>query len=241
MRKPKKPKLPITRLMTNNMKNMRALRKIIVIITLFATLVPALFSCDRKYDEAEVISAAETLIKKSALIEDILFGEGFSTDMMDTNIGYKKVEPASIKQYSEKLGESFSDLAGFRAVISKVYTAGYANDIFSGVLYGTIDSHTRYYQDGDYIMADTTFERRKVDSITYHYSTLKVEDVNGEKITVSIDITITTKDGKSQNRNIEVDMLEEASGWKLDTPTFAVYNENYNDYKDLEDELNKKK
>ncbi len=222
------------------MSNMKALKRILALLLMTALIVPALFSCDRKYDEAEVKAAAERLIKKSALIEDILFGEGFSVDMMDTGIGYKKVEPASIEQYSEKLGESFSDLSGFRAVISKVYTAGYAGDIFSGVLYGTVDSNTRYYQDGEYIMADTTFKRKKTDSITYHYQSLKVADVNGEKITVSIDITITRQDGKSQNRNIEIDMIEEASGWKLDTPTFAVYNEKYESYKELEGELNKK-
>ncbi len=206
--------------------NMRALRKIIVMLTLAASLITAFAACDRKYDEKEVIAAAERLIKKSAVIEDVLFGEGFSVDMMDTGVGYKKVEESSIEYYSEKLGEDFKDLAGFKAVISKVYTAGYAGDIFSGVLYGTVDSNTRYYQDGDYIMADTTYRRRKVDTIEYHYETLTVADVNGEKITVALDITITNKDGKSQRKNIEVDLIEEASGWKLDTPTFAVYYEN---------------
>lgn len=228
-----------TRKKTRN-EAMRALKKILAAALIISCAIASLVSCNRKYDEDEVISAAGELIKKSAVLEDILFGEGFGIDLSDTNIGYKKADAASVKSYSDKLGISFTDINGLRSVISSVYTAGYANDIFSGVLYGNPNFKTRYYQDGDAIMVDTTYKKLKKDEITYHYETLKVSDVNGEKITVSLDITIKTSDGKSQNRNISVDMIEDASGWKIDTPTYAVYNENYDKYKDLENELNKK-
>ena len=69
-------------------------------------------------------------------------------------------------------------------------------------------------------------------------------DVNGEKITVSISITITkdagTSSEKTQKKTVEVDLIEDATGWKLDTPTFAVYNEDQDKIKELENELNKR-
>ncbi len=219
---------------------MRALNKIFAALAVLSCILTVFTSCNRKYDEDEVISAARELIRKSDILEDILFGEGFTVDYMDSGIGYKRADATSVKHYSDLLGVSFTDIDGLRSVISGVYTAGYAGDIFSGVLYGSPDSNTRYYQDGDDIMVYANYARTKKDEITYHYDTLKVSGVKGKKITVSLDITILTDGGKSQNRNISVDMIEEASGWKLDTPTYAVYNENYDKYKDLEDELNKR-
>ncbi len=232
-------KLPIPTVMKNNMK---AIGKILFVLVLFSALLTSFASCgDRKYDEGEVIAAADRLIRKSAVIEDILYGKGFDLSLSgDSGVGYKRVDPNSVKYYADLMGESFTDLAGLRAVISNVYTAGYASDIFSLVLSGSINTDTRYYQNGSDIMASQTYKQKKKDEIAYHYETLRVDGVDGEKITVAIDITITTKEGKSQRRTIKVDMLEEASGWRLDTSTFAVYNENYESYKDLENQLNKK-
>ncbi len=224
--------------------NMKAIVKIIFSVCLIVSLFASFISCDRKYDEAEVIAAANTLIRKSAVIEDILYGEGFSVlsdegENEQTN-GYQRVNPESIAYYASQMGETFTDIAGLKSVISKVYTAGYANDIFSGVLTGSSSSYTRYFQDGEYIMSSSSYVKRKTDTIVYDYNTLRVTDVDGEKITVSVDIVIINSQGQTQSKSIEIDMLEEASGWKLDTPTFAVYNANQDRYNQLENELNKK-
>ena len=218
---------------------MKAVKRVIALLLAAVTLLTALESCDRDYDEAEVKAAAASLIKKSDILETIIFGKGFDYHL--EGIGnYKEVNQSDVKNYADMLGESFTTLDGLKSVLSKVYTAGYKNDIISGVLSGDINGYTRYYQDGEKLMIYTNFKIRKTDEMEYHYDTLKVEDVNGEKITVSIDVTVTNSEGKSQKRKIEVDLLEETGGWRLDTPTYAVYSENYQDYKDLENELNRK-
>ena len=235
---------------------MRILKKSLVIFVLLSAVFTSFVSCDRDYDENEVVSVAEALIKKSAILEDILFGEGFSPDSTDTSSStFKRADERSIKKYEGLLGKEIKKLDDLRALIANVYTPGYANDIYSGVLYGSIDSNTRYYEDFVYetdingkevqtpvIMVDTTYKIRKKDDIQYHYSTLKVVDVNGEKITVAIEVTVTQNKGasneKKQNKTIEIDLIEDATGWRLDTPTFAVYNEDADKIKELENELN---
>lgn len=219
---------------------MRLLKKLLSLILVTFAIVTSLASCDRDYDEAEVIAAAEALIRRSDILEDIIFGEGFDYRLEGTS-SYQPASEIDVKRYADALGESFSTLDELKAVLSKVYTVGYKNDILFGVLSGDINSSlTRYYQDGESIMVLTTYKPQKTDEIEYHYETLRVADVNDQKITVSLDVTVTAADGKSQRITIEVDMLEEADGWKLDTPTYAVYNENYQNYKDLENELNKR-
>jgi acid phosphatase family membrane protein YuiD len=219
--------------------NARAIKKLVALLLAAVCALGAFTSCDRDYDEAEVKAAAESLIKKSDILETIIFGKGFDYHI-EGSATYKVADKADVKRYAEMLGEDFTTVDGLKAVLSKVYTAGYKSDIISGVLSGDINGYTRYYQDGENIMVYTLFKVRKTDDIKYHYDTIKVEDVDGEKITVSIKITITNSEGKSQDRTIEVDLIEEAGGWRLDTPTYSVYSENYQDYKDLENELNRK-
>lgn len=219
---------------------MRLLKRLIPLILIISTVFTSLVSCgDRDYDEAEVKAAAETLIRKSAILEDILFGEGLDHHIEGT-LSYQIVSEDDIKRKSEAMGESFSTVDELKVILSKVYTVGYKNDLLSGILSGDVNQYTRYYQNGEKMMKLVTYDVKKKDEIEYHYDTLKVKDVEGEKITVSLDITITTDDGKSQRITIDVDMIEEPDGWKLDTPTYAVYNENYQNYKDLENELNKR-
>ena len=221
---------------------MKAVKRVIALLLAAVTLLTALASCDRDYDEAEVKAAAASLIKKSDILEDIIFGKGFDKHIDGTS-AYQPAVKEDVKRYAEAMGESFKTVDELKAVLSKVYTVGYKNDILSGVLSGDMNFYTRYYQDGDNIMVYTNFDVKKKDEIEYHYETLKVSDVNDQKITVSIEVTVTRtegKDQKSQRKEIFIDMLEEIDGWKLDTPTYAVYNENEQSYKDLENELNKR-
>lgn len=220
---------------------MKFFKKLLILLVLISTVITSLLSCDRKYDEAEVIAAATRLIQKADVLEDILYGEGYAPDTMDASVGaYKKADIFSINQYSERLGESVNTVDELKAAVMRVYTAGYASNIISVILNGSMDSYTRYYQDREDIMVYTTFQKRKTDEIEYHYQTLKVDDVDGEKITVSIEVTVTTKDARAQRKRIQIDMLEESSGWRLDTSAFTVYNDRGQEYKDLENELNKR-
>ena len=73
------------------------------------------------------------------------------------------------------------------------------------------------------------------DKVTYLFDTLEVSHSEGELVFVSLDVRIE-RDGKTQERTINVGLIEEDDGWRIDNPTYA----NYNEYKDRYDELNNK-
>ena len=86
------------------------------------------------------------------------------------------------------------------------------------------------------------------DKVEYLFDTLRVSDVVEKKIELTVSAVITNtykEDGVEKQREqtveLEVTLIEELEGWRLASPTFAVYNENYQSYKDLENELNNRK
>ena len=94
---------------------MRLKRLTALLLTLIITLV-LVCSCenDREYDEAEVISAAEELLKKSEPLNEIYYGKGFIPSDEGKGI-YKKalsgecerLEIYSLDELKEKTREVF--------------------------------------------------------------------------------------------------------------------------------------
>ena len=229
---------------------MRFLKKLIPLVLAVCAILGALTSCDRDYNEEEVLSAAEDLIKKSQVLEDIIFGKGFDYYIESTE-AYQKANEADVKKYSDKLSEyglSFSTYDELVSIIPKVYDTSRTRAIMTGALSGDLNYYTRYYQEKDYIMVLTTYKPQKTDKVEYLFDTLRVSDVVEEKIELTVSAVITNtykEDGVEKQREqtveLEVTLIEELEGWRLASPTFAVYNENYQSYKDLENELNNRK
>ena len=67
------------------------------------------------------------------------------------------------------------------------------------------------------------------DEVVYDYDSLKVINSKKETVYVNIDCTVTREDGKTQKKTLEIGLIEEANGWRLDTPTYATYNQEYYD------------
>jgi hypothetical protein len=63
------------------------------------------------------------------------------------------------------------------------------------------------------------------DKVEYKYDSVKVKDVEDEYLYLSVMAVITNEEGKSREEEIEFTMLEEINGWRLDSFTFAVYEE----------------
>ena len=61
------------------------------------------------------------------------------------------------------------------------------------------------------------------DTVLYDYSSLRVSRVKGDEVFVSISVTVSTDDGKVQTKDIEISLLEEESGWRINSPTYARY------------------
>ena len=65
-------------------------RKITAILLLAVTLTTLAFttSCNRKYDEQEVVSEAKKLLKQAEMLNIVYFGAGISYVDSDENNGY---------------------------------------------------------------------------------------------------------------------------------------------------------
>ncbi len=219
---------------------------------------------NREYNEKEVVAAAAELIKKTEALNVIYYGKGFMYDELSSEaIGaYKKVLEEEFLEYGINSLEKLESMT--RAVYTSSYAEeiiktklGSVKDENGNLLYipRYIERETElsalapeeFYKNYDYkilddgsilikeIYAHTDYDIIFRDEIEYLYDTIKVSSVSGEFITVSIEINITNKEGKTKKDLLEITMLEETSGWRIDSPTFAVFG----DYDDRYSELDK--
>lgn len=221
----------------------RMLKRILYFTLIIATLVPVLTftSCDRKYDEAEVITAATDLLKKSEMLNLVLFGKGIAASGQHQSGAYREADFLHLNS----LG--FTTVAGLEEKIREVFTTDYSEYAISTVLSpiridGAMVSNTRYYQlyadeinkvDPVCIMVHTEYDYIFTDTVVYDYSTVKVKDVKKKTLFISVMATVTNAEGKSQSTEIVFELIEEDNGWRINTGTFA----NYNAYRDRYDEL----
>ena len=218
----------------------RVISLILIVLVLASTLT--ITSCNRKYDEAEVLEAAERLMKSAETLNFVYYGSGIEYFDSEQNSRYKIANPAHLKT----LG--FSTIDELMDMTEKTFSVGYANTVYSTVLYTLRDddkivSYARYYQAYDentneptHIMVYSSYPYMLKSSIEYDYSTLRVEGSKKENVNLLIDAKVTNSDGASQITTITISLIEEENGWRIDNPTYA----NYNAYKDRYDELKDK-
>ena len=93
-----------------------------------------------------------------------------------------------------------------------------------------IQEYSRYYQ--KYNALDNSEECIMVrkdalvnltDTVIYDYSSLHVSRVKKDEVFVKISATVITDDGKTQVQEIEISLLEEESGWRINSPTYVRY------------------
>lgn len=204
---------------------------VIVILTLLSSVI-SLSSCDRDYDETEVLAAARVLLKKSEELNEIYYGKGLRSDELTSeSVGnYKKVLDEELEKYG------ISDLDSLKVKTREVFTYSFSEEIFSVKLNPTYDengvNYARYIEhsfdisgDEKYIYVDPNHKVYMTDKVEYKYDSVKVKDVEDEYLYLSVMAVITNEEGKSREVEIEFTMLEEINGWRLDSFTFAVYEE----------------
>lgn len=217
------------------MKIKTFLLTIVVIFSVFTT-----FSCsnneieDREYNETEVIEEAKKLIKKSEVLNDIYYGYGIECDTSDANNSngyYFPADMLSLEKFGVETVEEIKTLT--RECFTKAQSDYMIERCFSSIRdnTGDISFYARYYQEYDSlntseekcIMVYTKYEPLLVDKIEYLYDTVRVTDVEGEIIKVSITVNATNSDGDSRTKDIEIDLIEEDNGFRIDSPTYARY------------------
>ncbi len=215
-------------------------------ITAFLLVMLSLFSVtsctkqenNRDYDPSEVEAAAEELINKSFILNEILYGKGIGFIPDDSSIIYKKADEKSLLEFG------ISSIDDLKNKISEVFSEKYIesiekSDIFTALLDGEVTvSHTRYFEDGE--GEDKVFYVNSVYNYAlknpYEYiSDVKAIRSEGEFVIVSAAVRATREDGKVRDFDHEIRLIEEDAGWRLASQTYVVYNE----YTDIYEDMNK--
>ena len=218
--------------------------KLLSLLLAFSSLCISLISCERNrtYDEAEVKAAAEELILLSVDLNEIYYGKGidYSSDVSTSSGNYYEASYSSLKKYGI---QTIEDLV---KKTTRVYTSDYSNEIFETKIGGVYSGEgsfelSRYYQKTDVLTGENicimVYSQAKVyltDTVEYDFENMTVLRSKGERVYVSVPVAVTNEEGKSQNVDIEIALIEEENGWRLDSPTYAKYNEYLDYYNDLQ-------
>ncbi len=210
------------------MKRARVLKCILLFTLVLCTMASVLTftSCDRDYDEAEVLSEAKSLLMKAEVLNEVYWGDGidYITGGFTDGI-YKQASDIHLAS----LG--FTTIAELKALTEATYSSSYVHTIYTTKLDEAPLGFVLYIQKWDdeiektipaCIMVNTEMVR-VADDVSYDYTTLRVEDVEDEIVTVLVDATVTNLDGESQVRTLRVQLVEESDGWRINSPTFAKY------------------
>ena len=213
---------------------------LITIVVIFSLLFNIGCEKNREYNEEEVLFYAEKLISQSIVLNEIYYGEGIPFTK-DESLAEGYYYPASSEYLSEINVKTINDM---KALTRSCYSSAMAESIIGTKLTsimsdGGIVSYARYYQKYDSlsdeeecIMVYKEYPLYLIDEVVYHYDSLSISEVRGEVIYVSLKTTVTKEGKGSQERDLTVALIEEADGWRLDSPTYMRYvDENY--YNDL--------
>ena len=209
------------------------MKKIILLLLSLTLILGALTSCgDRRYDEAEVKAAAKKLIEESVMLNDIYWGDGLPyIEDKNTSDG---VYYMALDSYHYGLG--FKTVSELQSLTAKTFSKGYCQNINATLLSGIADGDkaiilSRYYQklssaDGktpEYIMVNSTWEKLLFGEVKYDYESIKVTHSEDETVYVTINATVTLENYEPQTRELRIALVEEADGWKIDSPTYLTY------------------
>ena len=206
-------------------------------LTLISVLLLSMFSCekDRKYDEAEVLAAARELISNSIPLNEIYYGAGFDFEDDGKSGIYKSATAESLEKYG------VSTIDDIKAKTLEVFCDSVAESMFSAAFSSITDDdvivyYSRYYQAYDEnknptgIMVNSAYEYFLTGDISYDYDSLTVIDVEGEVIKLGINADVSSKTGKVKTMSLTIRIIEEDDGWRLKSPSYAVYNESTDIY-----------
>lgn len=190
---------------------------------------------NREYDKAEVEAAAELLLNDSKLLNYIYWGKGIPY-VDNKNLASGNYYPAD-ENYLASIG--ISTIEDLKILTEKTYSDGVCKWIYSTVLSSvysdtTVAGLSRYEQvwggknndEPEYIRVYTEADYWLVDEIEYHPSVEALRS-EGEVVYVLVLATVTSPEGKVMNTNLEIGLVEEDDGWRLDTPTYARYYEDF--------------
>ena len=210
----------------------RFLSLVLVLASIFT-----LFACEkeknREYDRDVVLSEAKKLIREADTLNFIYYGEGikYSEKEEDSNGAYYKAD------FNHLCELGFKTIDELKEKTYATYTKAYSEIIISTKLASVVDTdgiqgYARYYQsyldkekkNPDSIMVYSKAVALLTDEVEYLYDTLDVSEVRGEVIYITLNVNVKRGD-KTQSRVMKISLIEEESGFRLDSPTYIVFDE----------------
>jgi len=202
-------------------------KRIISLILLLAlSLLTSLTSCGEdiiEYDEAEVLSQAQALIRASREFNEIFWGEG---------IPYVEGSNYDDGKYSPFTPDyKYTSIKDIISAAEKVFSSGYMTNVkltvFSAQFGDTgVNGYARYYQESELepIMVSTDYKPVLVDKNEYLYDTVEIDGADERAVYVKITVKVTR--GDTFQEIVRRIALVNENGWRIDSHTFSNYNAN---------------
>ena len=207
-------------------------KRLVALLLLFCSVMPLLLtSCNRKYDEAEVLAAARELLPIAEKLNTVYYGEGIRYLSGGISEGaYAEADP----EHLSYLG--FSSLSELDELTRSVFTISFSLALLRervGELRvdGILIKPSRYFQKYEdeartkekCIMVYNAIEPIFDDRMVIDYSTLRVLGSKRKYVNLAVEVKVTNEYGQVQKKTMTVSLLEESDGWRIDNPVFQNY------------------
>ena len=211
--------------------------RLLAFALLAVCLLPTVCACgEQAPDDAYLIERAAELLPQTTFFNELFFVEGLPIDdtrpaegdylwvrsSFFTDHGYDNIESivddmqrVYTAAYCDAFSRSsvFSAVAGENALAASAYCIDY---------YETTETGERVYH-GSLVHRDgLTIE---TDRVTYHTDTLHVTFKSNISARVSLTVTVTDREGRSQEREMSVTLAPDNGTWKIDSNTCMTYRE----------------
>lgn len=218
------------------------MKKLFALIIAVASIF-SLASCDRSYDEGEVLSVAEELIDSAVVLNEIFYGKGIPYTQSESSANGAYYEASAY--YLQDVGiETIEDLKNKARL---VFSNKYCEQIFGTVLSPVTDSDyilamARYYQATDSstgeptaIMVYSGAKPLLTDEMEYDYESLVCEGSRGARVYVKIAVSVKdSESGEYHTLYRSIALIEEADGWRIDSPSYAQYSPELSEYEEIQ-------
>ena len=194
---------------------------------------------NREYDEAVVKAAAQQLLERSVVLNEIYWAKGIplaDEQEEDSTSNYKKADKAYLESKGIILLEDLKELT--RGVFSDKECESLFSMFLSGVSDGAYMGAAHYIP--ELSKEDEGGKREELgilvlktrgndvlvkedETTSFDYDSVRVIEAVGERIKVEVTCTVTCDDGRTQTRTKTVYLIEEDDGWRLDSQSKIAY------------------
>ena len=204
---------------------------LIIVLILVSVTISSCQKNEIEYDEAEVLSEAERLLRSAQIVNSIFYGDGIHyVEGLNQNGIYCEAD------YTHLYSFGLRTLTDMKKLCLETYSESMSYMIFAATTDVSNDGSgkylvSRYYAPSeapDRLMVNTGYKKIFDDKMTYDYSTLKIEGATGEKIKLTVTALLNSTDEsktEQQSVTINVFLVKENGEYRIDNFVFANYND----------------